>query len=273
MPAKQRKPWKQRVWRIVFESDTRAGRLFDVVLLWAILGSLAVVVLDSVPDLRLRFGVWFTAAEWVLTGLFSIEYVLRVWVSPKRKSYVFSVLGLVDLASVLPTYLSAFVPSGHYLLAIRTLRLLRVFRVLKLTRFLAQARMLQTALMRSRDKLVVFLMTVLALVVVIGSLMYLIEGESNGFASIPQSIYWAIVTLTTVGYGDIGPQTGAGRFLASIVMLIGYAIIAVPTGIVTAEIGRASKAVPEEGCRACPVSAEDPDARFCKRCGSPLPGR
>jgi voltage-gated potassium channel len=230
------------------------------------------VLLESVAGIRARWGTELRAAEWLFTGLFTVEYGLRL-VSVKRPGrYAGSFFGLVDLLAIVPTYLSLLIAGAQTLIVIRALRLLRVFRVLKLAHFLGEAHHLGLALRASVRKIVVFLGTVLTLVLIVGSLMYLIEGAASGFTSIPEAIYWAIVTLTTVGYGDIAPETVLGRLLASVVMILGYAIIAVPTGIVTVEMAaiRRGGRVSTQACPSCAAEGHDPDARFCKRCGAGL---
>jgi voltage-gated potassium channel len=265
--------WRRRLFEVVFESDTRAGRVFDLALIWAILASVATVVLESIASVRARYGHALTAAEWAFTLLFSAEYLLRLACVRRPARYATSFLGVVDLLAVAPTYLSLLVPGSQALVVVRVLRVLRIFRVLKLTAYLRESRVLADALWAGRRKIGVFLFAVLTLLVIVGSLMYLIEGESNGFTDIPTSIYWAVVTLTTVGYGDIAPKTAVGRALSAAVMILGYSIIAVPTGIVTAELTRAGR-VPagEAGCPACGATGHDADARFCKYCGAGLPG-
>ena len=215
---------------------------------------------------------WLRAAEWTLTGLFTVEFLLRLYAVRRPLRYAVSFFGVVDILAVLPTYLSLFLPGAQYLLVVRSLRLLRIFRILKLTRFLTEAHGLQRALRASMRKILVFLLTVAAIVVIVGSLMYLVEGSANGFTSIPRSMYWAVVTLTTVGYGDIAPRTPLGQALASLVMILGYGIIAVPTGIVTAELayGRADAPVSTQHCPSCGVGGHEYDAKFCRRCGSAL---
>jgi voltage-gated potassium channel len=227
--------------------------------------------LESVQEVRQQYGPWLRSAEWAFTGLFTVEYLLRLWVVKKPLRYATSFFGLIDLMSILPTYLAFLFPGAHSLMVIRSLRLLRVFRVLKLVRYLSEAGMLGKALYASRRKILVFLFTVLALVVVFGTLMYLVETPEAGFTSIPRSIYWAIVTLTTVGYGDIAPRSVPGQFLASLIMILGYAIIAVPTGIVTAEMTRTEE--PGRECLTCHATGHPPDARYCRRCGTELPVR
>ena len=264
--------WKSKLYEIIFEADTKAGKLFDVILLWTILASILAVFLESMSDIRMQYGEILVLFEWLFTILFTIEYVLRLICVRKAIVYARSFFGIVDLLAILPTYLSLFIIGGQYLLVIRILRLLRVFRIFKLTHFLYQADVLKQAMKASRIKITVFILTVLSLVVIIGSLMYVIEGPPNGFTSIPTSIYWAIVTLTTVGYGDISPNTPIGQLFASIVMIIGYAIIAVPTGIVTIELAEAVKkgGGKLKKCLKCGLEIHDSDANFCKNCGNSL---
>ncbi|HET9225638.1 MAG TPA: ion transporter [Thermoanaerobaculia bacterium] len=272
METPPRSPWRHRLHEIIFEADTPAGKAFDVTLLVAILASILVVVLESVPSVRASYGRALWLAEWVFTVLFTVEYLLRLVAVRQPFRYARSFFGVVDLLAVLPTYLSLLVPGAQTLLVVRALRLLRVFRILKLGEFLGEARLLVLALRASARKILVFLMAVLVLVLIIGSLMYLVETPESGFTSIPQSIYWAIVTLTTVGYGDIAPQTVLGRILASLVMILGYGMIAVPTGIVTVELSQTGrgKAVSTQACPSCGSGGHDPDARYCKYCGSSL---
>ena len=266
-------PWRARLHEIVFEADTPEGRAFDVTLIAVIILSIATVMLDSVRSFSGRHGEALRLAEWVFTGVFTIEYVLRLLAVRRPLRYALSFFGLVDLLALLPSYVSLFLPAGRYLLVIRALRLLRVFRVLKLGNFLSEGAVLGAALRASRHKITVFLATVLTMVVLIGTLMYVIEGEANGFTSIPVSMYWAIVTLTTVGYGDIAPQTAVGKMLASFVMILGFGIIAVPTGIVSTELARASlrpEPISTQACPSCGAGAHAADARFCRRCGAAL---
>ena len=232
---------KEKLYHIIFESDTPAGKAFDVALLVAILLSILVVTLESVRWIMTDYTEIIKGAEWFFTAIFTIEYALRIYCAPHRMRYVRSFYGLIDFVSILPTYMSLFVAGTQYAMIIRSLRLLRVFRVLKLTHFLGEAEVLRKALHQSMAKIIVFIGVVLTLVFIVGALMYLIEGPKNGFTSIPTSVYWAVVTLTTVGYGDIAPQTVAGQTLATIVMILGYGIIAVPTGIVSAEMSRADR--------------------------------
>jgi voltage-gated potassium channel len=263
--------WRHHLHEVIFEADTPAGKAFDVALLLAILLSVAAVILESVSGFRDAYGPWLRGVEWLFTLLFTVEYGLRLLAVGRPARYALSFFGLVDLLAILPTYLSLFFAGAQSLIVIRALRLLRVFRVLKLVHFVGAERMLGAALRASLRKIVVFLGVVLTLVLILGSSMYLIEGAESGFTSIPQSMYWAIVTLTTVGYGDIAPQTLGGRLLASLVMLLGYGIIAVPTGIVTVELSRVSRAqLTTQACPQCAAEGHDADARFCKYCGSPL---
>ena len=263
--------WRRRLHEIVFESETRAGRLFDIVLLWSIVVSVVVVMVESVPRYRAEYGAELTAIEWFFTLLFTIEYILRLVSVRYPLRYATSFFGVVDLCAVLPGYISLLVPGSQYLLVIRVLRVVRVFRIFKLTEHLHEADVLLIALRASRRKIMVFLTTVLALTVIIGSLMYVVEGEENGFTSIPTSIYWAIVTLTTVGYGDLSPKTPLGMMLASAVMILGFGIIAIPTGIVTSEISRANrKPATAEACPACGLQGHDLDAVYCKYCAGQL---
>ena len=260
---------------VIFESDTRAGRLFDIVLLWAIVASVTVVMLESIASIALRFGLLFDVLEWGFTLLFTAEYLARLWCVERPARYARSFFGIVDLVSVLPTYLALFVPGLHVLIDIRLLRLLRVFRILKLTEYVQEYRRLGSALYASRRKISVFIGTVLMMVVLIGTLMYLIEGPENGFTSIPIAVYWAITTVTTVGFGDITPHTDLGRALASVSMLLGWGILAVPTGIVTAEM--TSQRIREGGlprrCGACGSTDHTERAHYCQGCGARLEGQ
>lgn len=263
---------RARLHEVIFESNTRAGRYFDLVLIWLILLSVATVVLESVREVREQYGKLLYALEWFFTLLFTIEYSLRLLSVRRPLRYATSFFGVVDLLAIIPTYLSIFVPGSQYLLVIRILRLLRVFRLLKLSEYVTEADTLQRALRASRRKISVFIAAVVLLVVIIGALMYVVEGEANGFTSIPRSIYWAIVTLTTVGYGDLSPRTSLGQIVASIVMIIGYGIIAVPTGIVSVELAQAvrQKRVLSQLCSSCEAGEHDPDAICCKYCGAKL---
>ena len=259
------------LYRIIFESDTPAGKAFDIAVITAILLSVVTVMLDSVEKYSALYGGAFHIAEWVFTLLFTVEYALRLYSSQDPKKYAFSFFGWVDLLAILPTYLSLVFPAGRFLLTVRILRVVRIFRVFKLVSYVGEAGVLMRALQASRRKILVFLLVVLSIVVVMGSLMYLIEGAESGFTSIPTSMYWAVVTLTTVGYGDIAPQTPFGQALATVLMITGYGIIAVPTGIVTVELGRASSQKSLEiTCSSCAASSHDKDALFCRYCGERL---
>lgn len=263
---------KGRLGDIIFETDTAAARAFDVGLLWAILLSVSMVVFESVPSIRESYGGTLRTLEWIFTSLFTIEYGVRIYVARKRWRYVTSFYGVIDLLAIVPTYLSLFLAGSQFLIVIRALRLLRVFRVLKATRYLGEAGLLARALQASREKITVFLVTVLTLVLIIGSAMYLVEGPENGFTSIPIAVYWAVVTLTTVGYGDIAPGTALGKFLSAMVMILGYSIIAVPTGIVTSELTRVQRPrrPDERACDSCGAGGHAPDASFCRVCGERL---
>jgi voltage-gated potassium channel len=256
---------------VVFEAETPAGRAFDLVLIALILLSVLAVLLESVASIRVAWGRQLQWLEWGITLLFTIEYVLRLVSVARPVAYARSFFGVVDLLAVLPTYVSLVVPGAQSLLVIRSLRLLRVFRVLKMGHFVGEAQVLRRALRASSRKIAVFLVTVLTLVLIIGAAMYLLEGPEHGFTSIPLAIYWAIVTMTTVGYGDLAPQTVLGKMLASAVMIVGYGIIAVPTGIVTAELTAAGRrVVTTQSCPACSMEGHDVDARHCKHCGAAL---
>jgi len=264
------KSTREKLYEIIFEADTPAGKLFDVVLLIVILVSVALVMLESVPGIRTNHRELLRMLEWIITGIFTIEYIFRVAIIRKPITYIFSFYGIIDFLAVIPTYIGLFLIGSHHLAVIRILRMLRVFRILKLTRYTQAGRTLARALWASREKISVFIFFVVVLVIVVGTVMYLIEGEEHGFTSIPRGIYWAIVTLTTVGYGDISPQTPFGQFLASIVMIMGYAIIAVPTGIVTAEIIKPTTSGNTQVCPNCLHDKHDDDAVYCKKCGAKI---
>ena len=262
---------RAQLHEIIFEAETPLGKAFDVSLLVAIVLSVVAVCLESVASVREAYGDVLRAVEWLFTILFTIEYVLRLSCVGRPGRYALSFFGIVDLLAIVPTYLSLLVAGTQSLIVIRALRLLRVFRVLKLAHFVGEARLLHAALKASSRKIIVFLGGVLVLVLIIGSLMYLIEGAENGFSSIPQSVYWAIVTMTTVGYGDIAPQTVVGKILASAVMILGYGIIAVPTGIVTVEIAGALRhSTRTDACTECGGEDHASDALYCKYCGTKL---
>ncbi len=261
---------KKRIAHIVFESTDRASRAFDVVVLILILGSVTVVILDSVAELHVKFGKTFYMLEWIFTVLFTIEYALRIWLTSRTFRYATSFYGIVDLLAILPGYLSLFVINTQFLTVVRALRLLRVIRVLKLGRYISEADFIKGALKASAAKIQLFLFSVLTIVLIMGTLMFIIEGPEAGFTSIPIAMYWGIVTLTTVGFGDITPQTPLGQLIASLIMLMGYAIIAVPTGIVTTEMAKLSNSKKTEiskTCTFCGKDGIDPHDNYCKNCG------
>ncbi len=265
---------KQQIFEIIFGTHNRAAQNFDIFLIIMIFASVLVVLLDSVTSLSSQYHTYFYIAEWGFTLLFTAEYLLRLYVSPKPRVYAFSFYGIIDLLSILPAFISLLFPGANYLMIIRILRVLRIFRVLKLFRYLQEANTLFRSLIASKRKILVFLFSVAILIVIFGCLMYMIEGPKNGFTSIPKSIYWAIVTITTVGYGDISPTTPLGQAIASITMLVGYAILAVPTGIITAELAQEMRR--ERNlihCDHCDRSGHDLDAKYCNHCGTELPPR
>ena len=268
-----RAPWRDTIHEIIFEADTRTGKFFDISLISLIIVSVLVVMLESVATIEANHGPLLRLAEWFFTVAFTIEYILRLVSVDRPLSYARSFFGVIDLLAIIPTYLSLIVPGTQFLLVIRLLRILRVFRVLKLAKYIAEANVLKKALLASQRKITVFLFTIFTLVVILGSLMYTIESNEAGFTSIPRSVYWAIVTLTTVGYGDISPQTPMGQALASLVMILGYAIIAVPTGIVSVEMARAdleNQKITTRACHTCSREGHDANATFCKHCGAAL---
>ncbi len=267
-PAPSPNPLRERLSRVIFETDTPAGKAFDVILIISIVLSVLSVICDSVTALHADYGRFLYGIEWFFTLLFTVEYGLRLYSARKRRHYARSFFGLVDLLSIVPTYLSLFIPGSQSLLTIRTLRLLRIFRVFKLTYYSREAGVLMRALRASSRKISVFLAAVLAIVIIAGSVMYVVEGSESGFSDIPTSMYWAIVTLTTVGYGDISPQTPLGKALASFLMIVGYGIIAVPTGIVTVELAQTSrKTGTGPPCPHCGLAEHADDARYCRGCG------
>lgn len=266
--TKPDKGWRRDLHIIIFEAETPAGKAFDVALLWIIILSIAVVMLESVADLQLKYGDILRYLEWVLTLLFTVEYIARLITVRHPFHYAFSFFGIVDLLALLPTYIGMILTGGQYLMVIRTLRLLRVFRIFKLGRYVGEGHALITALKASSPKIVVFLMTVMSMVTILGTLMYMVEGGINGFTSIPRSIYWAIVTLTTVGYGDIAPKTVLGQSISSVIMILGYAIIALPTGMVTAELTQqAQERNAQKPCHHCQRHSRSPEDDFCRFCG------
>ncbi len=264
--------FKDKLYEIVFEADTPEGKAFDVLLLFAIFMSILVVMLESVKGINQEYADTLYFIEWIITGFFTIEYFLRIWIVKKPAAYIFSFYGIIDFLSVIPSYLGLIFGGMSGFIVIRALRLLRIFRILKLSRYVSASKTIITALRASRAKISVFLYSVLMLVIIIGTIMYFVEGEENGFTSIPRSVYWAIVTLTTVGYGDIAPVTPLGQFIASFVMILGYGIIAVPTGIVTTEMALASRKekIITQVCPNCLHEDHDAQAVYCNRCGSLL---
>ena len=261
---------RQNIKTIIFGTDTKAGKLFDEILIVAIILSIITVLLESVPDYHQQYGQILYLAEWVFTIMFTLEYFLRIYCIRLPSSYVFSFYGVVDLLSVVPTYISVLFPGAQALSVIRILRVLRIFRILKLILYIGEANLIIKAIYASRRKMIVFLFSILTLVTIFGSIMYLIEGEANGFSSIPRSIYWAIVTITTVGYGDISPQTELGQALASLAMIMGYATIAIPTGIISAEYTTMKQLPNDTVCPGCGDENHEEAARFCRVCGTDL---
>lgn len=265
--------WKQKLFTIIFEADTKAGRIFDLALLFFILLSLAIVMLESMKSVNDIYGRELFTLEWIVTILFTIEYVLRLISVERPVKYMTSFYGIIDLLSILPTYLSLLIPGSHFLLAIRALRLMRVFRILKLSQFVREGTTIVLAMKASARRISIFLSFVVLLSIILGALIYVVEsGVNEKYSSIPQSVYWAIVTITTVGYGDISPITPVGKLIASFIMLLGYAIIAVPTGIVTVELSRSARRdeTNTTACPNCSAYGHDPDAKFCKYCGHSL---
>lgn len=269
-------PTKKRLAHIVYESDDRASKNFDLALLILILLSVSVVVLDSVEEIHSDYGTILYGLEWFFTLVFTLEYFLRIWLSNDKPGYIFGFYGLVDLLAILPSYLSLFLFQTQYLTVIRALRFLRILRILKLPHYIREASALKSALKNSQTKIQIFVGSVLTIVLIMGSVMYIIEGPESGFTSIPRSMYWAIVTLTTVGYGDIAPTTSFGQFVAALIMLLGYAIIAIPTGIVSSEMtaARFDQKTPRKNstsfCSGCGRQNHGPDAEFCDKCGTKL---
>lgn len=265
--------WKEKIHEIIYEADTPAGKLFDLVLLIIILASILLVMLESVKPIYENYSDILNISEWVITIFFSIEYIARIISVKKPSRYIFSFYGIIDLLSTIPKYLSLFIIGSHSLVVLRALRLMRVFRILKLTRYIGESTNFVRALKKSRAKIAVFLSFVLILCIILGTVMYLVESDESGFTSIPRSVYWAIVTLTTVGYGDIAPVTALGQFIASIIMIMGYGIIAVPTGIVSSEMTKVEKDnIPTntKACTSCTEEYHRDDAEFCHKCGHQL---
>lgn len=283
-PAQDRPPalrgWRQRLHTIVFESDTRAGRTFDQAVIALILLSVVVVTLDSVASIQARWGTWFDAMEWLFTALFTLEYVLRLACAPRPAAYARSFFGLIDLLSILPTYFALLLPQASLFMDVRILRLLRIFRVLKLSGYVSEYTALGAALSASRRKILIFMSFVMMVVLIMGTVMYVVEGPDNGFTSIPTAMYWAVTTMTTVGFGDITPKTDLGRLISALMMLLGWSVLAVPTGIVTAEMSSRRTppaAAPATGpgtsrrCTACQHGGHTAAARHCWHCGAALP--
>ncbi len=263
--------WRFKLHEVIFEADTPAGKWFDVLLILSILASVLMVMLDSVSAIQKTYGQILLAGEWLFTILFTIEYLLRLLSVGRPLAYATSFFGVVDFLAILPTYLGIFIPGAQYFMIIRVLRVLRIFRIFKLVQYMGEMRLLIQALRASRRKIIVFLLVVSILVTIFGSLIYLIEDPKDGFTSIPKSIYWSIVTLTTVGYGDISPKTSLGQALSALIMIIGYGIIAVPTGIVTVELAQAfGRKISTQACLECSAEGHDNDAKFCKYCGARL---
>ena len=266
--------FREKTYRVIFGTDTPAGQRFDIALIYLILVSVLAIVLASIESIKMQYGDWLFRLEWAFTLLFSIEYLVRIYSSPKPLRYIFSFYGLVDLLSIIPTYLALLFPAANYWLVVRLLRVLRIFRVFKLVRYLTEANLLLRSMYAARRKVLVFFTVVLVICVIFGSLMFLVEGPENGFTSIPRSIYWTIVTITTVGYGDITPQTVFGQIIATMAMLTGYSIIAIPTGIFTAEIAREMIAESNNRqCNVCNRSGHHSEAEYCFQCGVSLPDR
>ena len=262
--------WKKKLHDIIYEADTKHGKLFDVILIITIIISIVLVMLESVESIDKKYHNILNISEWIITILFTIEYFARIISIKKKSSYIFSFYGIIDFLATVPKYLSIFLVGSHALIALRALRLLRVFRILKLARYLGASKSLLSALKASRIKISVFLFSVIVLTIILGTVMYIVEGPANGFTSIPRSMYWAIVTLTTVGYGDIAPHTPFGQFIASIVMILGYGIIAVPTGIVTSEIAKTDQHKPHtntQHCSNCSADSHIDNAKYCHKCG------
>jgi voltage-gated potassium channel len=263
--------WKVKAFNVIFKADTSSGKLFDAILLVVIFLSVLAVVLESVGGIRFSYGTYFLWAEWIFTGFFLIEYILRIIIVKKPWHYIKSFFGVVDLLSILPSLLAFFFVGAQSLMIIRGLRLLRIFRIFKLTQYIGEASQLSNALLASRKKITLFIATILILVSIMGAVMYLIEPPESGFTSIPKGIYWSIVTLTTVGYGDIAPITPLGQIVACLIMIMGYGIIAVPTGIVTSEMNRQHYKTDQRSCKHCEAKEHGAFSKFCHNCGEKLP--
>jgi voltage-gated potassium channel len=263
---------KLKLYEIIFESDTTAGRAYNIVLLLCIVASVIIVTLESIPAIQVHFNDWLFFLEWFFTIIFTLEYVARIWIVPRKRRYIFSFFGIIDLLSILPTYLAIVFVGAQSLMVIRSIRLIRIFRIFKLSRYVGEGQNLARALRSSQHKIIVFLVTILTSVIITGTMMFMIEGPNHGFTSIPRSIYWAIVTMTTVGYGDIAPQTAGGQALASFIMILGYGIIAVPTGIVSAEMvfQKHKEKITTQVCPHCLKEGHDHDAVYCKFCAGKL---
>ncbi|TMM31073.1 ion transporter [Polaribacter aestuariivivens] len=262
--------WKVKIHEIIYEADTKEGKLFDVILLIAILASIILVMLESVKSFDDKYHNFLNISEWVITILFTIEYILRIISIKKPFKYIFSFYGVIDFLSTIPKYLSIFFVGSHHFAAFRALRLLRVFRILKLGRYIGASNKLKLALKASKAKIAVFIFFIVIICIILGTIMYMIEGEENGYTSIPTSVYWAIVTLTTVGFGDIAPQTPLGQLIASVIMILGYGIIAIPTGIVSSEMTKTTLDINTQTCPTCAAEKHKDKAQFCYNCGSKL---
>ena len=268
---KSKKNWKAKLHEIIYEADTAGGKLFDIILLLLIVTSIIIVMLQSVREIDATYHNLLEAIEWIVTILFTIEYILRIITIKKPLKYIFSFYGIIDLLSILPLYISFLGIGTSNLVAIRALRLLRIFKIFKLASYIGEANRILLALRASRARIMVFLVFVLILCVILGTIMFIVEGNENGFTSIPRSVYWAIVTLTTVGYGDISPHTALGQFIASVIMILGYSILAIPTGIVSHEMSKKRKIhTNTQACTTCSAEGHHDNAKFCYNCGSKL---
>jgi voltage-gated potassium channel len=263
--------WSSQLYTIIFKSDTKLGKAFDIWLIVFIVSSSLLVMVYSVESIREAYGHYMNILEWVFISAFSAEYILRILCSRGRTRYATSFFGIIDLMAILPAFLKFFIPSTNFLIIVRVFRLLRLFRILKMVRYVEESGVLMRAMAASKPKIVVFLLAIFTIITTVGSLMYVIEGPENGFSSIPESMYWAVVTVSTVGYGDISPHTIFGKFLASILMVVAYGILAVPTGIITYELAQTTKrSEPKQVCPECNFGKLDKDASFCSKCGTKL---